>query len=108
MAEWKKVVVSGSSVAQLVNDANYLAEGGSGATLSGSFNGSFTGDGSNLTNVAASSIAFGNITGKPTLVSSSAQITATSTASTIKFKTISTTTTTTTTNRKFAARAKPF
>ena len=80
MAEWKKVVVSGSSVAQLVNDANYLAEGGSGATLSGSFNGSFTGDGSNLTNVAASSIAFGNITGKPTLVSSSAQITATSTA----------------------------
>lgn len=80
MAEWKKVVVSGSSVAQLVNDANYLIEGGSGATLSGSFNGSFTGDGSNLTNVAASSIAFGNITGKPTLVSSSAQITATSTA----------------------------
>lgn len=80
MAEWKKVVVSGSSVAQLANDANYLAEGGSGATLSGSFNGTFTGDGSNLTNVAASSIAFGNITGKPTLVSSSAQITATSTA----------------------------
>lgn len=79
MAEWKKVVVSGSSVAQLVNDANYLIEGGSGATLSGSFNGSFTGDGSNLTNVAASSIAFGNITGKPTLVSSSAQISATST-----------------------------
>jgi len=53
MATWKKVIVSGSNISQLNNDANYLAEGGSGATLSGSFSGSFSGDGSNLTGVSA-------------------------------------------------------
>ena len=53
MATWKKVIVSGSNVSDLNNDANYLAEGGSGATLSGSFSGSFEGDGSGLTGVVA-------------------------------------------------------
>jgi hypothetical protein len=43
MAEWKKVVVSGSDISQLNNDANYLINGQSGATLTGSFSGSFTG-----------------------------------------------------------------
>ena len=53
MATWKKVIVSGSDISQLNNDANYLAEGGSGASLSGSFSGSFQGDGSNLPGVVA-------------------------------------------------------
>ena len=53
MAEWKKVVVSGSNISQLNNDANYLASGDT-TTLSGSFSGSFFGDGSGLSGVAAS------------------------------------------------------
>ena len=43
MAEWKKVVISGSNISQLNNDANYLINGQSGATLTGSFSGSFVG-----------------------------------------------------------------
>jgi len=53
MPTWKKVVISGSGIAQLSNDANYLAQSGTGAILSGSFSGSFTGDGSGLTGVTA-------------------------------------------------------
>jgi len=48
MAEWKKIVVSGSGLAQLANDANYLTT---------------TGDGSGLTGVAASSVAASAVTG---------------------------------------------
>jgi len=51
---WKKLVVSGSAISQLNNDANYLVSGDSGVELSGSFSGSFQGDGSNLTGVVAS------------------------------------------------------
>jgi len=51
---WKKLVVSGSAISQLQNDSNYLVDGQSGAELSGSFSGSFQGDGSNLTGVVAS------------------------------------------------------
>lgn len=54
MAEWKKVIVSGSNISQLVNDANYLIDGQSGTVLTGSFSGSFAGDGSGLTGVVAS------------------------------------------------------
>jgi hypothetical protein len=54
MAEWKKVIVSGSNISQLNNDSNYLINGQSGAVLTGSFTGSFTGDGSGLTGVIAS------------------------------------------------------
>jgi hypothetical protein len=54
MATWKKIVVSGSSISALNNDANFLKEGQSGAALTGSFTGSFTGDGSGLTGVVAS------------------------------------------------------
>ena len=43
MAEWKKVVVSGSNITQLNNNANYLINGQSGAILTGSFSGSFVG-----------------------------------------------------------------
>ena len=75
MAQWKKVIVSGSSISQLTNDANYLINAQSGAALTGSFTGSFTGDGSNLTGLTADSVAFGNITSKPTLVSGSVQVT---------------------------------
>lgn len=75
MPTWKKIVVSGSNITQLVNDANYLIDGQSAASLSGSFSGSFYGDGSNLTNVSATSIEFANIQNKPTLVSGSEQIT---------------------------------
>jgi hypothetical protein len=48
MATWKKVVVSGSAISQLNNDANYLVDGQAGAELTGSFTGSFIGDGSGL------------------------------------------------------------
>ena len=54
MATWKKIVVSGSSISALNNDANFVKEGQSGAALTGSFTGSFTGDGSGLTGVVAS------------------------------------------------------
>jgi len=54
MATWKKVVVSGSAISQLNNDSNYLVSGDSGIELSGSFSGSFQGDGSGLTGVVAS------------------------------------------------------
>ena len=54
MATWKKVIVSGSDLSQLNNDANYLVTGDSAITLSGSFSGSFEGDGSGLTGVVAS------------------------------------------------------
>jgi len=54
MATWKKVVVSGSAISALNNDANYLVDGQAGAALTGSFTGSFKGDGSNLTGVVAS------------------------------------------------------
>ena len=54
MAEWKKVVVSGSDISQLNNDANYIADGDSNVSISGSFSGSFFGDGSGLSGVAAS------------------------------------------------------
>ncbi len=74
MAQWKKVIVSGSSVSQLTNDANYLINAQAGAALTGSFTGSFKGDGSNLTGLTADSVAFANITSKPTLVSGSVQV----------------------------------
>jgi len=63
MATWKKVIVSGSNVSQLANDANYLVNAQSGATLTGSFTGSFAGDGSGLTNVPASGIVLSPLTG---------------------------------------------
>lgn len=53
MATWKKIVVSGSAISQLNNDSSYLVSGDSGINLSGSFSGSFQGDGSNLTGVVA-------------------------------------------------------
>lgn len=53
MAEWKKVIVSGSNISELVNDANYLVDAQDSAILSGSFSGSFQGDGSGLTGVVA-------------------------------------------------------
>ena len=53
MATWKKVVISGSAISQLNNDANYLVSEDSGIILSGSFSGSFEGDGSGLTGVIA-------------------------------------------------------
>lgn len=52
MAEWKKVIVSGSDITQLNNDANYIVNGQSGVYLTGSFTGSFAGDGSGLTGLA--------------------------------------------------------
>jgi hypothetical protein len=54
-ATWKKIVVSGSAISQLNNDADYLVNGQAGAELTGSFTGSFAGDGSQLTGVVASS-----------------------------------------------------
>ena len=57
MAEWKKVVVSGSAVSQLNNDSGYLVSGQSSeVTLSGSFSGSFQGDGSNLSGITADTL----------------------------------------------------
>jgi len=74
MATWKKVVVSGSAISQLTNDSQYLVSGDSGITLSGSFSGSFQGDGSGLTGLTADSVEFANVLNKPTLLSGSAQI----------------------------------
>ena len=53
MATWKKIVVSGSAISQLNNDSSYLVSGDSNINLSGSFSGSFQGDGSSLTGVVA-------------------------------------------------------
>ena len=71
MAQWKKLVVSGSNISQLTNDLNYARNGVAGQSITGSF----SGDGSGLTGVLAGAIAFANITDKPTLVSGSSQIT---------------------------------
>jgi hypothetical protein len=57
MAEWKKVVVSGSDISQLNNDSNYIADGDSSVSISGSFSGSFQGDGSGLTGLPAAAIS---------------------------------------------------
>ena len=54
MATWKKVIVSGSAVSQLSNDLDYARQLVDGQELSGSFSGSFEGDGSLLTGVSAS------------------------------------------------------
>lgn len=62
MATWKKVLVSGSNISELVNDLNYISNFDSGVTLSGSFSGSFVGDGSGLTGLV-SSLNFGGNTG---------------------------------------------
>ena len=53
MAEWKKVIVSGSDISQLNNDSNYITNNSSNVILSGSFSGSFQGDGSGLTGIAS-------------------------------------------------------
>ena len=49
MATWKKLLVSGSDISQLNNNSQYLVSGDSSIQLSGSFSGSFEGDGSALT-----------------------------------------------------------
>ena len=64
MPTWKKVVISGSAISQLSNDLNYLAQSQTDASLSGSFSGSFVGDGSGLINIVA-----------PGTISGSAQVT---------------------------------
>jgi hypothetical protein len=118
MAEWKKIIVSGSdahlasvTASNLTND-NILVAGTGGAlessgitydgvtlalgssainssgtstVLTGSFSGSFTGDGTGLTGLTADSVAFTNITGKPTLISSSLQFNTTTTPFTGSF-----------------------
>ena len=44
MAQWKKIVVSGSDISQLNNDVNYIVNAGSsGVGLTGAFTGSFSG-----------------------------------------------------------------
>jgi len=53
MATWKKVIVSGSNISQLSNDSLYIHTGSDGVALSGSFSGSFQGDGSGLTGITA-------------------------------------------------------
>ena len=62
MATWKKVIVSGSNISQLANDSNYLIDAQDGAVLTGSFTGSFAGDGSGLTGVPASGIVLDSLT----------------------------------------------
>ena len=69
MAQWKKIVVSGSDISQLNNDKLYVtASGGGQVNLEGSFSGSFEGNGSNITN-----IQFTNIVNQPTIFSGSVQ-----------------------------------
>ena len=57
MATWKKLILSGSNISQLNNDSGYLISTSTGVNLGGAFSGSFQGNGSGLTNVAASSTA---------------------------------------------------
>ena len=56
MATWKKIIVSGSSISQLANDANLIYSNSADVALTGSYSGSFTGDGSGLTNLGVSTI----------------------------------------------------
>ena len=56
MASWKKIIVSGSNA-----ELNQVTA-------------SFQGDGSGITGVSASSVAFADVTSKPTLFSGSAQV----------------------------------
>lgn len=63
MPNWKKVVVSGSDAA--LSSVNVTGN----VTAA-----TFTGNGSGITNVTAASVAYSNISGLPTLVSSSGQI----------------------------------
>tara|TARA_B100000579_G_scaffold135231_1_gene109549 strand:- start:1438 stop:2871 length:1434 start_codon:yes stop_codon:yes gene_type:complete len=58
MPSWKKIIVSGSNA--VLNEIT--ASGG------------FKGDGSGITNVTAASVTFANVSGKPTLISGSAQL----------------------------------
>jgi hypothetical protein len=56
MATWKKLILSGSNISQLNNDSGYLISNSTGVNLGGAFSGSFQGNGSELTNIAASSL----------------------------------------------------
>ena len=70
MAQWKKVIVSGSNISDLNNNLNYVTSSvGGQVDISGNFSGTFEGDGSKITNVD-----FTNIVSQPTLVSSSVQV----------------------------------
>ena len=53
MATWKKIIVSGSNISQLVNDSNLIYSNSADVNLTGSFTGSFIGDGSGLSGVTA-------------------------------------------------------
>ena len=123
MAEWKKIIVSGSQAhlasvtASNLTNNNILVAGtggevensgvtydgvtlvlgssainstGTHTVLSGSFSGSFTGDGTGLSGLTADSIAFDNITGKPTLISSSAQLSGGIVSSSLQFNDLTT------------------
>jgi hypothetical protein len=75
MAQWKKIVVSGSDISQLNNDKLYVTSSlGGQVNLGGNFSGSFEGNGNGLTN-----IEYTNIVNQPTLVSSSVQVDITNT-----------------------------
>lgn len=88
MASWQKIIVSGSNaelnsvglVTSMSVGANQIIATSSAQTkLSGSFSGSFFGDGSQLSGVAATNVEYANVLNKPTLVSQSVQIDITST-----------------------------
>jgi len=73
MAEWKKVIVSGSqaelaavsaSIGVLVGSNQQITTNPSTTFLSGSFSGSFVGDGSGLTGVSASSLLYSASSGE--------------------------------------------
>lgn len=83
MASWQKIIVSGSKaelnsvglVTSMSVGANQIIATSSAQTkLSGSFSGSFFGDGSQLTGVAATNVEYANVLNKPALVSASSQI----------------------------------
>ena len=67
---WKKVVVSGSSISQLTNDAGYLAQAGGGIVSSSTQTLAHL----NGTNVISSSVQIDNLFDIDGLISSSAQI----------------------------------
>lgn len=84
MAEWRKVIVSGSNISELNNNANYIINGDSGLSLTGSFTGSFIGDGSGLTGIGFASLNISGSTGGGTVDLSTQTLTVAGTANEIE------------------------
>ena len=83
MATWKKVIVSGSNISQLNNDANYLASTGGGILSGSTFASSNQGEFTSTINGVANTVDLGLQTSdSPTFVSVTADLTGTASIAT--------------------------